>query len=56
MRLPKRPEDPDKTHYLTDYYAAQEFKLKLAPFKNYDKNGFLKFYDKKNIKISGKHL
>ena len=56
MRLPKEPNDPDKTHYLTDYYAAQEFKLDLVPFNNYDQNAFLKFYDKRNIKISGKQL
>ena len=56
MRLPKRPDDPDKTHYLTDYYAAKEFKLGLAPFKNYDEDAYLEFYDKKNIKISGKYI
>ena len=54
MRLPKRPDDPDKTHYLTNYYAVKEFELGLDPFNNYDKNAYFKFYDKKNIKISGK--
>ena len=54
MRLPKKPHDLDKTHYLTNYYAATEFKLGLAPFNNYDKNAYFKFYDKRNIKISGK--
>ena len=54
MRLPKRPDDPDKTHYLTNYYAVKEFELGLDPFNNYDKNAYFKFYDRKNIKISGK--
>jgi len=53
MRLPNLYTDKEKTHFLTDYYASTEFKLQLGPFSNYDKNAWLKFYDKENIRISG---
>ena len=53
MRLPNLYDAKDKTHYLTDYYASTEFGLKLGPFSNYDKNAWLKFYDKEKIRISG---
>lgn len=55
MRLPNKFKDEDKTHYLTDFYANQ-FKLKLGPFNNYDENAWLKFYDKEKIKVSGMYL
>ena len=54
MRLPKLPNAPNKQHFLTDYYATEEFKLKLIPFVNEDKNAWYKFYDKDKIRISGK--
>ena len=53
MRLPNLYTDKDKTHYLTDFYAAKEFNLKLGPFNNYDKNSWLKFYGKEKIRTSG---
>ena len=53
MRLPNRPDAQNKTHFLTDYYASDEFKLKLVPFVNYDENAWYKFYDKEKIRISG---
>ena len=55
MRLPNKWDDKVKTHYLTDFYA-KEFDLTLGPFNNSDDNAWLKFYDQKKIKISGKHL
>lgn len=54
MRLPNLPCDKNKTHYLTDYYASEEFKLKLGPFNNYDDNTWLKFYDQEKIRTSGR--
>ena len=53
MRLPNLYTDKDKTHYLTDFYAAKEFNLKLGPFNNYDENAWLKFYGKEKIRTSG---
>ena len=53
MRLPNLCDDENKAHYLTDFYAAKEFNLKLGPFNNYDENAWLKFYGKEKIKISG---
>ena len=53
MRLPNRPKEKNKTHFLTDYYASDEFKLNLVPFVNYDENAWYKFYDKEKIRISG---
>lgn len=53
MRLPKTYDDPQKTHFLTDYYAAKEFDLPLAPYSNYDGNCWLKFYDERKIRVSG---
>ena len=44
MRLPCKPDSPDKTHYLTDFYI-QKFGLPLSPFKNTDSNTLLKFYN-----------
>ena len=56
MRLPKAPDAPNKTHFLTDYYAADEFKLKLVSFDHYNKNAWYKFYDREKIRISGRQL
>ena len=55
MRLPNLYTDKEKTHYLTDFYI-KEFHLKTGPFNNYDKNAWLKFYDKDNIRISGIYI
>ena len=50
MRLPSKPDDPDKIHDLTDFYI-QKFGLPLAPFKNADNNALLKFYNHPLITI-----
>ena len=53
MRLPDKPDSPEKMHFLTDFYAKEEFGLKLLPFNNADDNAWLKFYDEDKIKIKG---
>ena len=53
MRLPDPPEKAEKTHFLTDYYLKTEFGLDTLPFKNIDKNAFLKFYNMEPIRIEG---
>ena len=45
MRLPDEPADAVKTHYLTDHYVTDTFGLTKLPFKNYDENAYVKFYD-----------
>ena len=54
MRIPKTPKDPNKTHYLTDWYAKDVFKLDLVPFSNTDEDAYYKFYDMEPMKIKGK--
>jgi monoamine oxidase len=51
MRLPCRPEDPNKTHFLTAYYSEKLFKLELLDFVNTNENGFLKFYNNPPVQI-----
>lgn len=53
MRLPNKPDDPNKTHYLTDYYAKTKFNLPLVPFNNSDDNAFVKFYNMEPLPIKG---
>ena len=53
MRLPCAPTDPNKTHFLTDFYASTRFKLPLVPFVNSDDNAFLKFYNMERVQIKG---
>ena len=53
MRLPCSVDAPNKTHFLTDYYAGQLFNLEMVPFVNYDKNAFLKFYNEEKVQIKG---
>ena len=53
MRLPDKPDSPEKIHFLTDFYAVKEFGLKLLPFNNTDDNAWLKFYDEDRIRIKG---
>ena len=52
MRLPGKPDDKEKTHFLTDFYNKL-FKLQLSAFNNYDEHAFLKFYNCKAISIKG---
>ena len=52
MRLPSPPTDPNKIHFLTDFYATL-FKLPLVPFVNGDDNAFLKFYNMEKVRIKG---
>ena len=54
MRIPKTPKDPNKTHYLTDWYADNVFNLKLVPFSNTDDDAYYKFYDMDPMKIRSK--
>ena len=56
MRLPNEPNAPRKTHFLTDYYAANKFHLPLKPFNNKDENAFLKFYNMEPMTIKGMEL
>ena len=56
MRLPNKPNDPNKTHYLTDYYAKTKFGLPLVPFNNSDDNALVKFYNMEPIPIKGIHF
>lgn len=51
MRIPDTPHSSVKMHFLTDFYAETEFRLKLLPFSNSDENAWLKFYDEDKIKI-----
>lgn len=53
MRLPGAPDDQNKPHFLSDFYATL-FKLPLMPFKNADENCFLKFYNMEPVQIKGK--
>ena len=55
MRLPCRPEDPNKTHYLSDFYV-QKFELEVVDFVNENTNGFLKFYNMPKIRMEGRPL
>ena len=55
-RLPNKPNDPNKTHYLTDYYAKEEFGLPLVPFNNSDNNAFVKFYSMEPLPIKGIYI
>lgn len=52
MRLPNKPCDENKIHFLPDFYINR-FKLPVVPFNNYDENAFLKFYDMKPMTIKG---
>ena len=52
MRLPCTPDDPNKTHFLTDYYG-EKFKLKMVPFVNSNEKAFLKFYNMPRIQQEG---
>ena len=45
MRLPNRPGDRNKVHFLTAYYTEELFKLELVDFVNSNDNTFLKFYN-----------
>ena len=45
MRLPNRPGDKYKVHFLTDYYTEELFKLEVVDFVNSNDNTFLKFYN-----------
>ena len=53
MRIPSPPDEPNKIHYLTDYYAEELFKLEMIDFINSNDNGFLKFYNKPRIQQKG---
>ena len=53
MRLPCSPDAMDKTHFLTDFYASERFKLPLAPFANESKKAYLKFYNEDAVRIEG---
>ena len=53
MRLPCSPDAMNKTHFLTDFYASERFKLPLAPFSNESKKAFLKFYNEDAVRIEG---
>ena len=44
MRLPNRKDDPNKIHFLSDFYISK-FELPLASFKNSDEDAFVKFYN-----------
>ena len=37
MRLPGEVDDPDKIHFLSDFYIKQ-FKLSIVPFNNSNEN------------------
>ena len=53
MRLPCKPDETEKTHFLTDFYNTL-FKLQLTAFSNHDKHAFLKFYNKDRQSIESK--
>ena len=53
MRLPCRPKDPNKTHFLSDFYI-QKFQLPVIDFVNQNTNGFLKFYNMPKVRMCGK--
>ena len=53
MRVPCPPNEVNKIHFLTDYYADNYFHLKLVDFLNYDENGFLKFYNRPKVQQKG---
>ena len=53
MRLPCTPDNPNKTHFLTDYYGETLFKLKMVPFVNSNEKAFLKFYNMPRIQQEG---
>ena len=53
MRLPCRPKDPNKTHFLSDFYI-QKFQLPVVDFVNENENGFLKFYNMPKVRMCGK--
>ncbi len=52
MRLPNQPDDPNKPHFMTDFYATL-FQLPLAPFVNFNENAYLKFYNREKVQIKG---
>ena len=51
--MPCAPEDPNKIHFLTDYYGKEVYKLKMIDFINTNENGFLKFYNKPRVQAKG---
>ena len=53
MRLPCEPDALNKTHFLTDFYASERFKLTLAHFSNKSDNAYLKFYDEEAVRVKG---
>ena len=53
MRLPNEPGDAPKTHYLTDHYVTDTFGLTKLPFKNYDENAYVKYYDTAAMRRTG---
>ena len=53
MRIPSAPDEPNKIHFLTDYYGGELFKLEMIDFINSNKNGFLKFYNKPRVQHKG---
>ena len=55
MRLPSTPDEPNKIHFLTDYYGEELFKLEMIDFINSNENGFLKFYNKPRVQHKGMH-
>ncbi len=52
MRLPCEPNDTNKTHFLTDYYANL-FDLNLVPFVSRNSRAYLKFYNLPKVRIEG---
>ena len=57
MRLPNKPDTTPKTHYLTDFYVSKlGLSGSVVPFKNYDENAFVKFYDMAPITRTGMDL
>ena len=53
MRLPCPPDAKEKTHFLTDFYASERFKLPLAHFANYSEKAYLKFYNEDAVRVEG---
>ena len=53
MRLPGRPGDSEKPHFLTTFYTEELFKLEVVDFVNSNDNTFLKFYNKPLMQRKG---
>ena len=52
MRLPCKVDDPDKIHFLSDFYIKQ-FNLSIVPFNNSDEDCLLKFYNDSPVSFVG---